>query len=98
MQFFFMHHTPEKAVITWLAKLGFRISSSLVKRHMRSHPNYPTLLCITDTLDYFGIENMAVQIRKENLYVVSTPFLAHVKTNGGGFVLVANRDNVEKFH
>lgn len=91
-----MNHTPEKVLSLWLQRLHIPVSPELIKRQLKNHPDYPSLLSITDTLDYLGIENAAVQIEKDLLHEVTTPFLAHLKTNGGEFVIAGNRDTLEK--
>ena len=83
-------------VFRWLQKLNVPISRKYLKQELLSHPDYPSLLSITDTLDHLGIENAAVQIEKEQLQEVPTPFLAHLNGRGGEFALVKNRDNIEK--
>jgi thiol-disulfide isomerase/thioredoxin len=93
-----MNYSPEAIVRSWLTKSGFRVSPDLINRQLKGHPDYPSLLSITDTLDYLGIENMAVEIDKNQLHEVSTPFLAHIRTNGGEFVMVENRDTLEKVY
>lgn len=91
-----MNRTPEKVVCLWLQRLHIPVSPALIKRQLKTHPDYPSLLSITDTLDYLGIENAAMQIEKNLLHEVTTPFLAHLKTNGGEFVMADNRDTLEK--
>lgn len=42
-----------------------------------SHPNYPSLYAITDTLNLLGIENIAAQVPKEQLLQLPNSFLAY---------------------
>lgn len=91
-----MNRTPEKVVCLWLQRLQIRVSPELINRQLKTHPDYPSLLSITDTLDYLGIDNAAVQIEKNLLHEVTTPFLAHLKTNGGEFIIADNRDTLEE--
>lgn len=93
-----MNRTPERTVTRWLQALDINVSYALIDRQLKTHPDYPSLLSITDTLDYLGIENVAVKIEKHLLHEVSTPFLAHLNTNGGEFVIADNRDTLEKKH
>jgi protein-disulfide isomerase/uncharacterized membrane protein len=93
-----MQRTPETVLRIWLSELGIRISPALLKRMLKSHPDYPSLLSVTDTLNDLGIENLAFKIERNQLHEVSTPFLAHVKSNDGEFVIVENRDTLEKVY
>ncbi|MDX6184798.1 vitamin K epoxide reductase family protein [Flavobacterium sp. Fl-77] len=44
-----------------------------------SHPNYPSLFAITDSLDLLSIENAAVRISKEQILDLPKSFLAYYK-------------------
>src|SRR5688572_67143 len=91
-----MQKGPEIIIGRWLSLLKIPASVALVKSQVKSHPQYPSLVSITDTLDWLGIENMAVEIEKEQLQEISTPFLAYLGDDAGGFVIVENRNNPEK--
>lgn len=41
-----------------------------------SHPNYPSIYAITDSLNILSIENVAAKVPKENLYDLPNSFLA----------------------
>jgi hypothetical protein len=44
-----------------------------------SHPNYPSLFAITDSLDLLSIENAAVRVSKEQIVDLPQNFLAYFK-------------------
>lgn len=44
-----------------------------------SHPNYPSLFAITDSLDLLSVENAAVRVSKEQIENLPTNFLAYFK-------------------
>ncbi len=46
--------------------------------HLQSHPEYPSLRSITDTLDYFNINNIAVKVDKSSLSQLPKMFVAHL--------------------
>lgn len=72
----------------------FRIPKTDLKLQLISHPDYPSLKSITDTLDYFGIDNIAINAPKEALEQLPTSFLAllnHHENNSG--VMVTKRNN-----
>lgn len=91
-----MQYAPETVLKTWLNKLNIRVSATLIKKQLKSHPDYPSLASITDVLDHLSIENCALEIKKDELHEIPTPFLAHLKSNGGEFVIVENRDILEQ--
>src|SRR6266542_5687635 len=83
-------------IADWLHQLDIPVSNNYVKSQLLAHPDYPSLASITDTLDELNIENTAIQIEKENLHEVPVPFLAHLRSNGGEFEIVKNRNDLEK--
>lgn len=57
-----------------------------------SHPNYPSLYAVTDTLTLVGIENIAVKVPKEQFFELPASFLSIYK---GEFILVEKfKENV----
>ena len=44
-----------------------------------SHPNYPSLFAITDSLDLLSIENAAIRVPKEQIVDLPSNFLAYFK-------------------
>lgn len=70
------------------------ISKKDLGLHLQSHPNYPYVKAITDTLDYFGIENLAAQVPKEQIEHLPNFFLALVAVEKKqDYVLVRRRKN-----
>ncbi|OXG09373.1 vitamin K epoxide reductase family protein [Flavobacterium araucananum] len=44
-----------------------------------SHPNYPSLFAITDSLDLLSVENAAIRVSKEQIVDLPSNFLAYFK-------------------
>jgi thiol-disulfide isomerase/thioredoxin len=80
----------------WLSGVGIKVSHNYLKQQLQTHPDYPSMLCITDTLEGLGIEYAAVQIEKEQLPEIPVPFLVHLTGNGGEWVIVKNRDHLDQ--
>lgn len=59
-------------------------TGSYLKDALLSHPHYPSLLAIADTLDKYGISQLAVKIGKEKLDQV--PFRASCRFPGPGWI------------
>lgn len=85
----------ETIVHNWLKEMKIPASKSYIRQQLLSHPDYPSLLSITDTLDELGIENAAIRIEKDKLQDMPLPFLAHLNGNGGAFAMVNTRDKLE---
>lgn len=91
-----MSRTLTAVVAKLLKQTGVNISRIYLEKRLTSHPDYPSLVSITDTLDELGIDNGAYVIDKANLQDLPFPFLAHSKKNGGEFTLVTGRDHLQQ--
>jgi ABC-type bacteriocin/lantibiotic exporter with double-glycine peptidase domain len=85
----------ETIVHNWLQEMKIPASKTYIRQQLLSHPDYPSLLSITDTLDELGIENAAIQMEKDKLQDMPKAFLAHLNGNGGSFAMVNTRDKPE---
>lgn len=83
----------DASAIKLLKTLGVNISQEEVISELDKHPDYPSLLAVSDVLNTFHIENAAYRVDFDELANVPLPFLAHIKTNGGEIVLVKKVKN-----
>jgi uncharacterized membrane protein len=60
-----------------------RIANELLK-----HPDYPSLLSISDVLSEFSVENIAFAIDYNDLSQLPCPFITYTKSKNGSFVIV----------
>lgn len=66
-----------------------RISKRDFHLQLKSHPDYPHVKAITDTLDYFGVDNVAITIPKEKFEQLPARFIALLGTEEKeGYALV----------
>ena len=49
---------------------------------LKSHPDFPTLKSISDTLEIFGFDNTPVRLKPEELQELDSPFLAYINDRG----------------
>ncbi len=77
----------DAAVIQLLKRLGAKINPQDVIDELEKHPDYPSLLAISDVLNWFGIDNAAYRVTSEELAEVPTPFMANTNPNDD-FVVV----------
>ncbi|WP_410221658.1 cysteine peptidase family C39 domain-containing protein [Pedobacter sp.] len=73
-----------------LKNIDAKISYDSLKKALYDHPEYPSLLAISDVLNEYHIHNEAYQIKKEEYKAEDMlfPFIAHVNSKGGVFMLV----------
>jgi uncharacterized membrane protein len=62
-----------------LSKLKVNVTYSSLEQELSAHPDYPSLLSISDVIQGYGVENLAVIINEENLANLPTPFIAQIK-------------------
>ena len=74
------------------------VSHKYLEKLLLSHPDYPSLLSITDTLDKLGIESASLVVDKERLQEIPVPFLAHLNVKGNEFVVVNEISKVNEVH
>lgn len=72
--------------------MGIKVSRTYLEKKLSLHPDYPSLACISDTLDSMHINNGAYVMDKEKWDLLPFPFLAHSKKNGGKFIVVTNQN------
>lgn len=56
-----------------------------------THPDNPSFRSMTDTLDYFGIENVAANVPEEALEILPANFLTLINENGQQLVLATKK-------
>jgi len=58
-----------------LTYLKIKVTKGTLKEALYQHPDFPSLLSISDTLKTIGIDNLVARIDKQKLSQVKTPFL-----------------------
>lgn len=81
----------EKAVIDYLSYLNIPISVSYCKKSILSHPDYPSLLSVADTLERLGIDHQVGRIETDNIKELPFPCIIHLDQGGGQLILLKNR-------
>lgn len=60
--------------------LQVKITRTTLTNELEAHPDYPSLLSISDVLNNHGIENVAIQLDPAKLTEAPTPFITTIKT------------------
>jgi uncharacterized membrane protein len=77
--FFRSYEHPIIATIQLLRQLKVKVTDSSVNETILSHPNYPSLLSISDCLKQWQVENAAINVEKERIDEMPLPFIAYVR-------------------
>jgi uncharacterized membrane protein/thiol-disulfide isomerase/thioredoxin len=88
----FSNTTDENAITTLhalLKGLGAKVTKATVQEVLEQHPDFPSLLSLSDALTEWQVENTGLQLNTvEQLRELPFPFLAHLRKQGGWYVLV----------
>ncbi|WP_161890954.1 vitamin K epoxide reductase family protein [Pontibacter russatus] len=87
---FNQYHTNVRATIEFLSLLKVRVNNATVNENLQNHPDWPSLLCISDALSKWNIPNGAGKIDPINIDELPTPFMARTNNLGAPMVIVAN--------
>lgn len=72
-----------------LKKLNVKYTKDFLKESILSHPDHPSLLSITDTLNKFNINNAATLLKRENINEIPLPAIVQLKeTSESNFYLL----------
>jgi uncharacterized membrane protein len=82
-----------------LSYFNVRVTSSTLREYMHYHPDFPSMLSISDALKYFGIETFVTKLEKTKLLEVDAPFVAHTNDikNPLKFVIKKDAEEIEWF-
>ena len=80
--------------------LRAKITATTLKDKLENHPDYPSMLAISDVLKLSNIDNFVVNLTPSELHEVPMPCIAPLYTEGGIFALVSSvkDDVVEWWH
>ncbi len=88
----------EQVVVDYLRHLGIPVSKEYCKKLIASHPDYPSLLGVSDTMQQLGIPCQIGRIDQEHLSKIDFPFLIHLENEAHGLVLVKSENDLSKDH
>lgn len=86
----------EEVVLATCEYYGFKITRNTVINFLKEHPDYPSLLAISDCFSYFNVQNEAYNIDLQNLSQLDTAFIVQIqgdKSQQNFFSLAKNEDS-----
>jgi uncharacterized membrane protein len=86
-------HNVESIPIKFLKSLNIPIETDLILAELEKHPDYPSLLSISDVLSNFSVKNEAFRIEPDELDSIPCPFAAQTDINQNDFVIVKKVTN-----
>ncbi|MGN6395261.1 MAG: vitamin K epoxide reductase family protein [Mucilaginibacter sp.] len=76
------------AVAKLLKSLNHQVNTREIIADLDKHPDYPSMLAISDVLNNFNVVNNAFRVDAESLAAIPAPFIIHARSNGGEFLVV----------
>ncbi len=74
---FNQYESNVKATIAFLKLLNVKVNSATVDESLQNHPDWPGLLCVSDTLNKWNIPNGAGKIEPNQIDQLALPFMAY---------------------
>ncbi|MCC6835562.1 MAG: thioredoxin domain-containing protein [Cytophagales bacterium] len=86
----------EKTVSDFLKLLNIPVSGRYVQKLIYSHPDFPSLLSVSDVLGRLGVNHVARRINEKNLTSVPFPYLLPLDKGRGDLLLIKNHSDLSK--
>ncbi|GAB3562769.1 hypothetical protein GCM10027578_05480 [Spirosoma luteolum] len=93
MAFTAARENPVAALQTLLRLLKVRVTHNTIADTLERHPDYPSLLALSHTLNTLKVENIAARLTADQLIEVPTPFMVHRLEEDGMFNVVRSLQN-----
>jgi uncharacterized membrane protein/thiol-disulfide isomerase/thioredoxin len=81
----------------WFKKTGNKVNKNYLKEELTTHPDYPSLISLTDFLESGAMSYKALQADSSYVHKFKYPLLAHIKQSGDQhMVIIENTTAWEK--
>lgn len=77
--FFEVKNNGTEVASLFVNLLNVKISNNTLKTEIKEHPDYPSLLSISDVLNRYGVENIVAKFEQDNFFKIPTPFITQIK-------------------
>lgn len=84
----------EATILDYLRYLKLSVSNSYCEKLIASHPDYPSLLSVADTLDRLGIDHQIARVSRENLGQIPFPYILHFDNHAGELEIIKNQNDL----
>jgi len=70
---------PVEVTAVYLKCCNVNVTLTTIEKDLQDHPDYPSLLSISDVLQNYGVENIAFESQPEKLNDLPVPFITRIK-------------------
>ncbi|WP_425629307.1 vitamin K epoxide reductase family protein [Cellulophaga lytica] len=100
----FTKKTITNVIYELFKQLDIHITKDSIENKLLKHPEYPSLISLTQTLESLGLTNKAIKVTKEHLFQIQTPFLVTtnkkeiflIKKINGSYIFTYSSDGWQK--
>jgi len=78
----------------YLKACGIKANKRFLQERVQSHPDYPSLISLTDTLEELQLEYLALEVDKDKIHNLLFPIIVHTTVNGGNFEIVFSLNQI----
>lgn len=94
----FNQYEPQvEATIAFLKLLKVKVNNTTVNETLQNHPDWPSLLCISDSLNKWHVPNAAGRIDKNDIEQLPMPLIAHTHNREVPLSIVTEVTDTEIF-
>jgi hypothetical protein len=86
----------EKVAVEFLSKMKVPISKRYVEQLILGHPDYPSMLSVSDVFTRLGVNHRVTRIEKDRLSEVEYPYLLPLDKGRGDVLLIDSHDSLRK--
>ncbi len=87
------NHSLTSGVTQLLHYLKVNVAKSTIKATLENHPDYPSILSISDALKQWKVDSYTLQVDKEKLHQLPLPFIAHLQSKDPFITVTKVTDN-----
>ncbi len=77
------HSQEYEVTYSLLQSLRVKVTPRTLKKEIEEHPHYPSLLCISDVLNKYGVENITASFKTDSVAAIPPPYITRLKSPGG---------------
>lgn len=77
-----------KTTIAFLKMLHIKVNAATVNETLQNHPDWPSMLCISDSLNKWNVPNAAARIEPAAIDELPVPFIAHINNRENPLAIV----------
>ena len=95
MYLFEQYDSNVKVLITFLKIIKVKVNNSTIDETLQNHPDWPSMLCISDSLNKWNVPNGAGKMELNQIDELPVPFIAYTNDSEFPLAIVTKNDDSE---